>query len=138
MTTLDIIRKTKAAWSALRDADAETKNRLLTAMADSLVEHTAEILTCNEADLEAARGRISDVMLDRLRLDESRIAAMAEGIRATVKLPDHTGRILSETHHANGMTIYKDSQLKAFLEQAGFQNIQIHKRKNWLCVTAQK
>ena len=107
MTTLDIIRKTKAAWSALRDADAETKNRFLTAMADSLVEHTAEILTCNETDLEAARGRISDVMLDRLRLDESRIAAMAEGIRATVKLPDHTGRILSETHHANGMTIYK-------------------------------
>ena len=69
MTTLDIIRKTKAAWSALRDADAETKNRFLTAMADSLVEHTAEILTCNETDLEAARGRISDVMLDRLRLD---------------------------------------------------------------------
>ena len=107
MTTLDIIRKTKAAWSALRDADAETKNRFLTAMADSLVDHTAEILTCNETDLEAARGRISDVMLDRLRLDEGRIAAMAEGIRATVKLPDHTGRILSETHHANGMTIYK-------------------------------
>ena len=107
MTTLDIIRKTKAAWNALRDADAETKNRLLTAMADSLVDHTAEILTCNEADLEAARGHISDVMLDRLRLDESRIAAMAKGIRATVKLPDHTGRILSETHHANGMTIYK-------------------------------
>ena len=107
MTTLDIIRKTKATWSVLRDADAETKNRFLTAMADSLVDHTAEILTCNEADLEAARGRISDVMLDRLRLDESRIAAMAEGIRATVKLPDHTGRILSETHHANGMTIYK-------------------------------
>ena len=66
MTTLDIIRKTKAAWSALWDADAETKNRLLTAMADSLVDHTAEILTCNEADLEAARGRISDVMLDQI------------------------------------------------------------------------
>ena len=107
MTTLDIIRKTKAAWSALWDADAETKNRLLTAMADSLVEHTAEILACNETDLEASRGHISDVMLDRLRLAEGRIAAMAEGIRATVKLPDHTGRILSETHHANGMTIYK-------------------------------
>ena len=107
MTTLDIIRKTKAAWSALWDADAETKNRLLTAMADSLVDHTAEILACNETDLEAARGHISDVMLDRLRLAEGRIAAMAEGIRATVKLPDHTGRILSETHHANGMTIYK-------------------------------
>ena len=60
MTTLDIIRKTKAAWSALWDADAETKNRLLTAMADSLVDHTAEILACNETDLEAARGHISD------------------------------------------------------------------------------
>ena len=42
------------------------------------------------------------------------------------------------TEIIGGMTIYKDSQLKAFLEQAGFQNIQIHKRKNWLCVTAQK
>jgi len=42
------------------------------------------------------------------------------------------------TQIIDGMTIYKDSQLKAFLEQAGFQNIQIHKRKNWLCVTAQK
>ena len=86
MTTMDIIRKTKAAWSALRDADAETKNRLLTAMADSLVDHTAEILTCNEADLEAARGRISDVMLDRLRLDEGRIAAMADGICAVAEI----------------------------------------------------
>ena len=56
MTTLDIIRKTKAAWSALRDADAETKNRLLTAMADSLVEHTAEILTCNEAESGSSPG----------------------------------------------------------------------------------
>ena len=107
MTTLDIIRKTKAAWSALRDADAETKNRFLTAMADSLVEHTAEILTCNEADLEAARGRISDVMLDRLYLDEKRLAGMAEGIRALTALPDHTGRILSQITRPNGMTICK-------------------------------
>ena len=107
MTTLDIIRKTKAAWSALRDADAETKNRLLTAMADSLVEHTAEILTCNEADLEAARGHISDVMLDRLYLDERRLAGMAEGIRALTALPDHTGRILSQITRPNGMTICK-------------------------------
>ena len=57
------------------------ENRLLTAMADSLVEHTAEILTCNEADLEAARGHISDVMLDRLRLDP-RAAAVIPGTPA--------------------------------------------------------
>ena len=107
MTTLEIIQKTKAAWGSVRDGDAAAKNHILTAMADSLTAHTAEILQCNALDMDAAKGRISEVMLDRLRLDEGRIAAMADGIRATVKLPDHTGRILSEFHHANGMTIYK-------------------------------
>ena len=107
MTTLEIIRKTKAAWGSVRDGDAAAKNHILTAMADSLTAHTAEILQCNALDMDAAKERISEVMLDRLRLDEGRIAAMADGIRATVKLPDHTGRSLSEFHHANGMTIYK-------------------------------
>ena len=107
MTTLEIIRKTKAAWGSVRDGDAAAKNHILTAMADSLTAHTTEILQYNALDMDAAKERISEVMLDRLRLDEGRIAAMADGIRATVKLPDHTGRILSEFHHANGMTIYK-------------------------------
>ena len=107
MTTLEIIQKTKAAWGSIRDLDAEQKNRILSAMADSLEAAAADILRCNRADMDDAKGHISDVMLDRLRLDESRIAAMAEGIRATVQLPDHTGRILSETRHSNGMTVYK-------------------------------
>ena len=107
MTTLEIIRKKNAAWGSVRDGDAAAKNHILTAMADSLTAHTTEILQCNALDMDAAKERISEVMLDRLRLDEGRIAAMADGIRATVKLPDHTGRILSEFHHANGMTIYK-------------------------------
>ena len=38
----------------------------------------------------------------------------------------------------NGMTIYKDTQLKAYLEQVGFHEVQIHKKKGWLCVTARK
>ena len=138
MTTLEIIRNTKAAWGSVRDGDAAAKNHILTAMADSLTAHTTEILQCNALDMDAAKERISEVMLDRLRLDEGRIAAMADGIRATVKLPDHTGRILSEFHHANGMTIYKDTQLKAYLEQVGFHEVQIHKKKGWLCVTARK
>ena len=107
MTTLEIIRNTKAAWGSVRDGDAAAKNHILTAMADSLTAHTTEILQCNALDMDAAKERIPEVMLDRLQLDEGRIAAMADGIRATVKLPDHTGRILSEFHHANGMTIYK-------------------------------
>ena len=42
------------------------------------------------------------------------------------------------TEIIGGMTIYKDVELKAYLEQAGFYEVQIHKKKSWLCVTAQK
>ena len=77
MTTLEIIQKTKAAWGSIRDLDAEQKNRILSAMADSLEAAAADILRCNRADMDDAKGQISDVMLDRLRLDEGRIAAMA-------------------------------------------------------------
>ena len=107
MTTIDILKKTKAAWKHINNASAETKNALLLAMADSLERNRAVILVENRADMEAARGHISDVMLDRLYLDEKRLAAMAEGVQAIAALPDHTGRILSEVHRPNGMTIYK-------------------------------
>ena len=76
-------------------------------MADALQQETDSILAANEQDMDKARGGISEVMLDRLRLDPARIDGMADGIRATVKLPDHTGRIISETVHANGMHICK-------------------------------
>ena len=107
MTTLELIEKTKAAWGSLRDTDTDARNRILTEMAVCLEADSAAILEQNRADMADARGHISDVMLDRLRLDEGRIAAMAAGIRAAAALPDHVGRILSEFHHANGMTIYK-------------------------------
>ena len=107
MTTLELIEKTKAAWGSLRDTDTDARNRILTEMAACLEADSAAILEQNRADMADARGHISDVMLDRLRLDEGRIAAMAAGIRAAAALPDHVGRILSEFHHANGMTIYK-------------------------------
>ena len=107
MTTLELIEKTKAAWGSLRDTDTDARNRILTEMAACLEADSAAILEQNRADMADARGHISDVMLDRLRLDEGRIAAMAAGIRAAGALPDHVGRILSEFHHANGMTIYK-------------------------------
>ena len=42
------------------------------------------------------------------------------------------------TRIIGGMTIYKDTELEAYLEQAGFRDVQIHKRKSWLCVTARK
>ena len=107
MTTLDILKKTKAAWPHISSASAETKNALLRAMADRLEAESAAILAANRADMDAARQHISQVMLDRLYLDEKRIAAMADGIRAIAGLPDHTGRILSEVCRPNGMTICK-------------------------------
>ena len=107
MTTLELLKVTKAVWGSIRDASPEEKNRILLAMADALQQETDSILAANEQDMDKVRGGISEVMLDRLRLDPARIDGMADGIRATVKLPDHTGRIISETVHANGMHICK-------------------------------
>ena len=107
MTTWDILKKTRAAWPSIRNRDAEGKNDLLRGMADSLMACTSAILAENRRDMEEARGTISDVMLDRLYLDEKRLAGMAEGIRALTALPNHTGRILSQITRPNGMTICK-------------------------------
>ena len=107
MTTLDILKKTRAAWPSIRNRDAEGKNDLLRGMADSLMACAPAILAENRRDMEEARGTISDVMLDRLYLDEKRLEGMAEGIRALTALPDHTGRILSQITRPNGMTICK-------------------------------
>lgn len=107
MTTLELLQKNRAAMGSIAAAGAEKKNALLLAMADSLEAHCAEILAANAEDMAAARGRITDVMLDRLKLDENRIAGMANGIRDTVRLPDHTGRVLSEVVRPNGIVIDK-------------------------------
>ena len=107
MTTWDILKKTRAAWPSIRNRDAEGKNTLLRGMADSLMACAPAILAENRRDMEEARGTINDVMLDRLYLDEKRLAGMAEGIRALTALPDHTGRILSQITRPNGMTICK-------------------------------
>ena len=107
MTTIDLLKKTRAAWGSIRSASTEEKNRLLLAMAESLEANSGEILRDNQKDLDAARGTISDVMLDRLALSEERIHAMAEGIRAAAALPDHVGRALAQFTRPNGMTITK-------------------------------
>ena len=107
MTTLDILKKTRAARSSLAALDETAKNRILLAMAEALMAAEDDILAENDADMTAARGHINDVMLDRLRLDHDRLAGMAEGIRAIAALPDHTGRILAEVHRPNGLVVRK-------------------------------
>ena len=107
MTTLDILKKTRAARSSLAALDETAKNRILLAMAEALMAAEDDILAENAADMTAARGHINDVMLDRLRLDHDRLAGMAEGVRAIAALPDHTGRVLSEVHRPNGLVVRK-------------------------------
>ena len=107
MTTLDILKKTRAARSSLAALDETAKNRILLAMAEALMAAEDNILAENDADMTAARGHINDVMLDRLRLDHGRLAGMAEGVRAIAVLPDHTGRVLSEVRRPNGLVVRK-------------------------------
>ena len=107
MTTLELCKKTRAARASLASADRAAKDALLLSMADSLLAAAPEILEANAQDMAAARGRITDVMLDRLYLDEKRLAAMADGVRAIAALPDHTGRVLAEVRRPNGLVIQK-------------------------------
>ena len=107
MTTQDILRAARAAAPALAAAGSDLKNRALLAMAESLLAHEAGILEANALDLDAAKERISPVMLDRLRLTPARVAAMAEGIRQVAALPDPVGRVLSRVERPNGLTIEK-------------------------------
>ena len=107
MTTLDILKQAKAAKSELAKLGSEEKNNALLAMADALRENCAAILEENKKDVEAARGKFTDVMIDRLSLDESRIKGMADGIRDVVKLPDPVGRVLSRVELSNGLIVEK-------------------------------
>lgn len=107
MTTLDILKQAKAAGSELAKLSSEDKNNALLAMADALEENCRAILEENKKDLEAARGKITDVMIDRLSLDESRIKGMADGIRDVVKLPDPVGRVLDREELPNGLVVEK-------------------------------
>lgn len=107
MTTLEILRAARGAKNALMLADSGRKNRALLAMADALERSCPAILAANGQDLENARGTVPDVMLDRLRLNEERVAGMARGIREAAALPDPVGRVLSEETRPNGLLLQK-------------------------------
>ena len=106
-TTQDILRDAKRASKSASALTTEKKNRVLLKMADALESRADEILSANAIDLQNAKGVLPDVMLDRLRLDEKRIQAMANGIRDVVKLPDPVGEILEQTTLPNGLVVTK-------------------------------
>ena len=107
MTTAEILRAAVDAKASLAGADTETKNAVLKRAAELLIVKSPEILKANETDIENVRGKISDVMLDRLRLTEDRIKAMAAGISDVIKLPDPVGTSIFEVERPNGLKISK-------------------------------
>ena len=109
MTTQEILTAAKGAKQAVALADSATRSHALQAMADALCTpgYQAAILAANAEDLDAARGHISDVMLDRLALTPERIAAMAKGIREVAALPDPVGAVLNRVERPNGLVIEK-------------------------------
>ena len=106
-TTQELLHRAQGAKRAIALASTEQKNQALLAMADALEQHTEEILIANEQDLTAARGTVSDVMLDRLALSAQRIQGMAAGIREVAELPDPVGQVLRRVDRPNGLVIEK-------------------------------
>ncbi|MGN0812055.1 MAG: glutamate-5-semialdehyde dehydrogenase [Candidatus Coproplasma sp.] len=109
MTTQEILERTKSVKNSVALLDSDAKNKALYAIADALEKETEQILKANALDMEAVKGIISDVMLDRLLLTDKRIKAMADGIRAVAKLPDPTGNVLEERVRPDGLKITKIS-----------------------------
>ena len=99
----------KAAKFEVSKLTTAQKNAALNAMADALVAQEAEILAANALDMGAAKGTVSDVMLDRLQLTSARIAGMAQGIREVAALPDPVGHVLEEHTRADGLKIRRVS-----------------------------
>jgi len=106
-STQALLEQVKSAKKTVNTTDSATKNRALAAMADALLAQQDAILAANRADMAAAATHLSPAMLDRLRLDAARLAAMADGIRALIPLPDPVGTTLERRTLANGLIIEK-------------------------------
>ena len=109
MTTQEILEAARGAKAALALADGTSRAQALHSMAAQLCSpaNMTAILAANADDMAAAKGHISEVMLDRLALTEERIRAMAKGIEEVAALPDPVGRVLKRVERPNGLVIEK-------------------------------
>ena len=107
-TLIESAAAAKAAGMAVAQLTTEQKNAALLAMADALEDRCAEVLAANAADMERERANgMSPDMLDRLMLNEKRVADMALGLRQVAELPDPVGEVMSEWTRPNGLLIRK-------------------------------
>ncbi len=105
-------REAKRAASVLSRASTDTINNALDILAEAVVapENVAAIMAANSKDLASAKQRgLNDAMIDRLALDEKRIAAMASGVKTVRDLDDPSGKILWEQNRPNGLKIQRVS-----------------------------
>lgn len=107
VTTQEQLEKVNQVKKSINTASTEQKNQALLIMADQLVAATASILKANKLDMTKAKGKISEVMLDRLFLDAKRIEEMAQGIRDVAALKDPIGEVLQTSQLENGLVITK-------------------------------
>ncbi len=102
----EVGRKARAAAAPLAIATTEQKNRALIAAADAMLEARTDILEANRLDLgHAEKNGMAASFIDRLTLDDSRIKAIADGIRAIAALPDPVGEVIAEWDRPNGLHI---------------------------------
>src|SRR4051812_18464907 len=104
----DLCLAARAASGELAQVDSATRDAALLAIADALLARTDEILEANARDLEAGReSGLSAALMDRLALDEARVAAMADGARAIAALPDPVGEVIDGHRLPNGLDVRK-------------------------------
>jgi glutamate-5-semialdehyde dehydrogenase len=107
-TVADLCRAAKRAARRLAAVDSTTKDAALLAIADALEARVDEILEANARDLDAGReAGLSDALMDRLRLDPSRVRGIADGTRAIAALPDPVGEVVEGGRLANGLDVRK-------------------------------
>jgi len=105
-----LAKQAKAASRELARLTTAEKNACLLAMADALEKNAGTLKQANASDLDAAaQAGLSSAMLDRLKLDDKRVAAMAKGLREVAALPDPVGKILDERIRPNGLKLRKVS-----------------------------
>jgi glutamate-5-semialdehyde dehydrogenase len=105
-----LARQARTASRELAKLTTAEKNACLLAMAAALEQNAAALKQANALDMDAAaKSGLSPAMLDRLKLDDKRIAAMAKGLREVAALPDPVGKILDERVRPNGLKLQKIS-----------------------------
>lgn len=105
---IELATKVKLAQTQIATLSMRKKNELLLAISCAIVEHTDIIIAENKKDLLNAKSNgISDTMIDRLMIDESRVLAMANGVKAVMSLPDPIGEVIEGKTLENGLQIIK-------------------------------